>query len=421
MLTRFAILFFIFICGVSEDGQSQEEQELSSTLDSLVHLGIKEKAFPGAQILIRYKDSILYHKAWGYHRYDSVRNVQLTDIYDLASVTKVTTGLPILMQLYGQDKFNLDRKAGDYIKEYKRKGKGEVTFREILAHQAGLKPYVVFLKEAQKDDGKYRCGTFKNQISKKYAIRITDSLFLNRNYFKKMKRRIKKTQLGNRGEYVYSGLTFLMMPEMIEKIVDQNFEKYLYENIYEPIGIQNLKYKPLRFYNRNQIVPTEVDTIWRHQLVHGRVHDEAAAMMNGISCNAGLFGDAKDLSTLFQFYLNEGSWKGEQIIPKEAIREFTRYQYEDNRRGLGFDKPLREYNKDLAYVAKDASHASFGHSGFTGTMVWADPKHNLVFVFLSNRVYPDRSHRKLYELSLRPQLHQAVYDYIHQLEEKSTF
>jgi len=381
-------------------------------LDSLVRLGMDSMAFPGAQILIRHRDSIIYHRTWGHHTYDQKVDVKKEDLYDLASVTKVSSGLPILMQLYGRGLLNLDVPLQTYFHALKRSNKKHLSLRETLAHQAGLTPYIVFYKNAVKKNGKYKCKTFKDRWSKRFPIEITDGLYLHRNYHKKMKKAIRKSTIKNRGNYAYSGLTFLLMPEAISELVNERFEEYLYREIFAAIGAKHLTYNPMQKYDRAQIIPTEYDTLWRHRLVHGSVHDEAAAMLGGVSCNAGLFGDAESLSRLFQLYLNEGEWSGKQIIPTHAIREFTTYQYEDNRRGLGFDKPLRVYDADLAYVAESASPTSYGHSGFTGTMVWADPDHDLVFVFLSNRVYPSRSHRHLYTLSLRPKLHQAVYDYI---------
>lgn len=385
---------------------------MSQKLDSLIELGIDSLAFPGAQILVRYKDSIVFHKSWGYHTYDKTKKVANTDLYDLASITKVSSGLPILMKLYGEGRLNIDAPLKEYYPSLKHSNKKNLSLRKVLTHQARLKPYIVFWQKAKRKNGKYKRRSFKLEQSKKYPVKITDSLFLHRKYVKKMQKEIRKSPLRSSQEYTYSGLAFLLMPEMISQLVAEPFEEYLYRHIYEPIGANRLYYNPLNNVSINEIVPTEYDSLWRKQLVHGTVHDEAAAMLGGVSCNAGLFGDAHSLSSLFQLYINSGRWNDQEIISERAVELFTSYQYEHNRRGLGFDKPLREYNANQAYVAESASKKSYGHSGFTGTMVWADPEHDLIFVLLSNRVYPTRSHRKLYSLSLRPQMHQAVYDYI---------
>ena len=410
-LIRPAFLLFLSFSVFTVEAQDNYDL-MSHRLDSLVQLGIDSMAFPGAQILVRHRDSIIYHKTWGHHTYDNNRAVEKNDIYDLASVTKVSSGLPILMKLYGEGLLNLDAPLKDYYKCFKRSNKKNLTLRQVLAHQARLRPYIVFWQEAKKDNGDYKRRTFKDSYSKKYPIRITDQLYMHKRYHKKMHKAIKDSKLRKKKEYVYSGLAFLLMPDMIQDATGRQFEAYLKEEIFEPIGANRLTYNPTKQFGIDEIVPTEFDTLWRHQLVHGTVHDEAAAMLDGISCNAGLFGSAESLSRLFQLYLNKGTWADRQIISEHAVEVFTSYQYDINRRGLGFDKPLREYDANLAYVAESSSPSSFGHSGFTGTMVWADPEHELVYVFLSNRVYPYRSHRQLYKMSLRPQLHQTVYDYV---------
>lgn len=393
-------------------GQSRPYEIMAQKLDSVVQLGIDSLAFPGAQILIRHKDSIVFHRSWGFHTYNNENLVKTTDLYDLASVTKVSSGLPILMKLYGEGKLNLDAPLKEYYSVLKGSNKKNLTLRKALAHQARLEPYIVFWQQAKRKNGKYKCRSFKNNPSNKFSIKITDSLFLHRNYKRKMQKAIKKSPLRSTSKYTYSGLSFLLMPDMISDLVDEPFESFLYKNIYQPIGANRLIYNPLTKIPKEQIIPTEYDSLWRKQLVHGTVHDEAAAMLGGVSCNAGLFGDAVSLSSLFQLYLNKGRWNDQEIISERAVEVFTSYQYENNRRGLGFDKPLLEYDANQAYVAKSASAKSFGHSGFTGTLVWADPEHELIFILLSNRVYPSRNHRNLYSLSLRPQLHQIVYDYI---------
>ncbi len=409
------IVYLFILCtftAVSIDCQDHSFQVLNQRLDSIINLGIDSNAFPGAQILVRHKDSIILHKTWGYHTYDSKREVRKDDLYDLASVTKVTSGLPALMKLFGEGRILLDLPVKYYFRTFRKSNKKNFSLRQILSHQSGMIPYIVFWQNALRKNGRYKCKTFKDQSSDKFDIKITDSLFLHKNYHNKMKKQIRKSPVPSVGEYVYSGLTFLLLPSMLENMIGVDYENYLYDSIYAPIGIERMRYKPLRYFAPDEIIPTEYDSFWRKQLVHGTVHDEAAAMLDGVSCNAGLFSSARDLSALFQLYLNQGTWEDRSIISSRAIREFTSYQYENNRRGLGFDKPLKQYNAKQSYIAESASPESFGHSGFTGTLVWADPQYDLVFIFLSNRVYPSRNNRNLYALSLRPRMHQIVYDYI---------
>lgn len=407
------VLLLYFISTWSILGQSHIELNLlEQKVDSIVQIGLDSMAYPGCQVLVAHKGAILMEKAYGHHTYEKMTEVQLTDLYDLASVTKVSSGLPILMKLYAAGLINLDAPLSEIYGEFERTNKAHLTLREVLAHQAQLQPYIVFWQNAKKKNGNYKARTFKHKYKKRFPIKITDELYLHRKYKKKMYKEIKRSELLESAEYKYSGLLFLLLPEIIESYVHTEYEQYLYEYIYKPIGAEKLLYNPLSRYKKDEIVPTENDTFFRKQLVHGTVHDEAAAMLNGVSCNAGLFGNALSLSKLFQLYLNDGRQGDRVIIDSVAISEFTKYQYPEigNRRGLGFDKPLINYNQDDAYVAKSASSESFGHSGFTGTFVWADPIDDLLVIFLSNRVNPTRSNRKLYTLGIRPKLHQAVYD-----------
>lgn len=411
------IISFLLSFTVLLNGQ-ENLAALERDLDKVVLEGIDSMAYPGAQILIRYKDSVYFHKTWGYHTYDNVKAVKNNDIYDMASVTKVSSGLPILMKLYGKGLIDIDKPLYTYITDLKRSNKREITLRQVLAHQARLEPYIIFWQEALRKNGKYKVRSFKTKFSKNYPIKITDKLYLHKKYRNKMKKAVRKSQLKNETAYLYSGLIFLLMPDMIKDLTGADFEQLLYNEIYTPIGASTLRYNPLQHFDKERIVPTEYDSVWRFELVHGTVHDEAAAMLGGVSCNAGLFGSAEDLSKLFQLYLNRGTWKNVEIINKEAIDIFTSYQYVGNRRGLGFDKPMKEYNEAISYVSRYASKESYGHSGFTGTFVWADPAHELVVVFLSNRVYPTRDNRNLYRMSIRPKLHDLIYKWVIRQSEK---
>ncbi len=410
-------LLFFLICALFSGsllGQSKiDKQWLEPKLDSIVQLGIDSMAYPGAQVVVRQGGEIVLSKSYGHHTYDGSKTVKSDHLYDLASVTKVSTGLAILMKLHGEGLINLDDTWGGVYENMKSSNKSNLKLIDILSHRAGLQPYIVFWQEAQCKKHKWKWRSFCDHQSRRYPILITDSLYLYKNYNRKMLKQIKETPLTPEGEYHYSGLFFLTLPDLIEKMTGGNYEQMLYDEIYEPIGIKNLMYNPLRKDRHISVItPTEKDILFRHKLVHGTVHDEAAAMLDGVSCNAGLFGNAEDLSLLFQLYLNKGNWDGKQILPKISVEEFTAYHFveEENHRGLGFDKPLINYDADRSYCAESASPESFGHSGFTGTFVWADPKYDLVFVFLSNRVYPTRENRKLYSLSLRPQMHQLVYN-----------
>ncbi len=387
-------------------------QLLDDSISAIVEAGIRAKAYPGAQVLVAKDGKIVFHKAYGYHTYDSLQVLKTTDIYDFASVTKVTTTLPALMKMYDEGKFDLDAPLRRYLKTFKKSDKSDVTYRQFLAHNGGLKPSIVFWREAKNGDGTWKKRSFRDHYSRRYPIRVTDSLFLFKKYKKQIFKGIRDLSLNEKPGYVYSDLSFILYPAVVEKLTHVPLEAYLKQTFYRPLGAYTLTYNPLNSFPAERIVPTERDTFFRKKQIHGTVHDETAAMLGGVSGHAGLFGSAEDLAKLVQLYLNGGEYGGQCFISEAAMREFTRCQFCEtgNRRGLGFDKPLIEYDAKESYMAKDASPASFGHSGYTGTFFWADPEYNLQVIFFSNRVYPDRSSRGLYDLNIRPRIHQVVYD-----------
>jgi len=389
-------------------------KETDDKVDSIITNGIKNHAFPGAQVLVAKKGDIIFHKAYGFYTYDSIQPVALNAIYDLASVTKITGPLLALMKLYDEGKLDLDVPFSTYWKPWKHvKNKSELTLREILAHQAGLKPYIVFLNEVQKK-GRIKQKYIHSGPSPKFENQAYEHLYVKNGFVSKIHREIKRSEVSEDKIYLYSGLAFLIFPKLISQLTGKSYEYYLQKHFYLPLGTSTLGFKPKTKKYPNAIVPTEVDSVFRKDLLKGWVHDENAALMGGISGNAGLFGTARDLHKILQMYQNYGVYGGHRYLSEATVKEFTKVQYpeNDNRRGLGFDKPLLNNKKLLnseAYPAIDASKESFGHSGFTGTFIWADPINQLVFIFLSNRVYPTRENRNLYELNIRPQLHQLFY------------
>ncbi|MFD2100311.1 serine hydrolase domain-containing protein [Flagellimonas iocasae] len=387
---------------------------ISQKVDSIMQLGIKEQAFPGAQLLVAKNDTVIFHEAYGFHTYDSLQPVALNDLYDLASVTKVLGPLPALMKLVDEDKIKLDVPFSTYWKPWRnRKDKKDLTLREILSHQAGLIPYIVFLQKVIKN-GELKNRFVRSTFNKRFEKRVNDQLYINRRFERKMNRIINRSKVSDEKKYVYSGLSFLIFPTLIEQLTQTDYQTYLHDTFYEPLGCHTLGYLPSLKHWVNSIVPTENDTLFRKTVVKGWVHDENASLMGGVSGNAGLFGTADDLAKMMLFYENYGAANGEQLISEETVKEFTKVQYpeNENRRGLGFDKPLfnnAELPLEDAYPSPLASEASFGHSGFTGTFVWADPEKKLVFIFLSNRVYPTRDHRNLYDLNIRTALMDVFY------------
>lgn len=431
----FIVFSLFFGTAISQEGSAvslhlSQEQKLSygfpsevgldssyihTKVDSIITNGIKMEAFPGAQVLVAKDAQIIFHKAYGFHTYDSIRPVALNDIYDLASVTKIVGPLPAIMKLVDEGKLDLDKPFSTYWKPWRNiKDKKDLTLREILAHQAGLEPYIIFLNEVIKKNGKLKSRFVKRKKQNRFQNKAYEGLYVNNRFNRKMYRMINRSKVSDEKKYRYSGLTFLIFPKLIEQLTGESYEYYLEKNFYLPLGAMTLGFKPKTRNFPNQIVPTEQDTLFRHTLTQGWVHDENASLLGGVSGNAGLFSSATDLAKIMQLYQNYGSYDGKQYMSEATVKEFIKVQYPDNenRRGLGFDKPLldnAELSLDKAYPAPEASPKSFGHSGFTGTFVWADPKNQLVFIFLSNRVNPTRENRNLYKLNIRSALQQVFY------------
>jgi beta-glucosidase-like glycosyl hydrolase/CubicO group peptidase (beta-lactamase class C family) len=391
-------------------------------LDSIAHNAVRAGATPGCVVLVAKDMKVIYEKAYGYHTYDSIVPAQKDHLYDLASITKIAGALPALMKLYGEGKIELDDPISRYATFFRNSAAGDLTFREVLAHQSGLMAWIPFWKGTLRgnarypwkkrwrsnavNEGSFKWATFKSDSSRRFPVRVTDDLWLHKKYRNKIYRAIKKSPVGEKG-YLYSGLVFFVFPHIIEEITGMDYVAYLEQNFYDPLGAYDLTYHPLPRRHPSHIAPTERDTLFRQLLVHGAVHDEGAAMMECKSSNAGLFSTANDLAKLMQMYLNGGGYGGRQYVAPATVVEFTRCQYceNGNGRGLGFDRQRNNGN-----TARSASDTSFGHSGFTGTYTWVDPESNLLYVFLSNRVYPSRDNTLLLKMDVRTNILQAIYE-----------
>ncbi|WP_077923265.1 glycoside hydrolase family 3 N-terminal domain-containing protein [Spirosoma sp. 209] len=391
---------------------------LTRQVDSLVNVGLTQRAFPGCVVQMAKDGKVIFRKAYGSHTYDASlgaepKPVDLNDLFDMASVTKVSTSTPALMRMVDEGKFNVDGKMADYLPFLKKSNKANLVWRDVLTHQARLKAWIPFWRDTKNEDGSWKPRTFRNERSARYSIEVTDSLYLFRNYPKTIYEQIKESPLNEKKEYVYSDLSFILYPQVIKRLTGENFEDYLKSTFYKPLGATTLTYNPRRFYSLNRIVPTEYDSLFRQTLIWGRVHDEGAAMLNGLSGHAGLFGTANDLMKLVEMYRQRGQYAGQRFISEKTIAEFTRYQFPElgNRRGLGFEKPSFTFTGN---APRSATKDSFGHSGFTGTFTWIDPDptYNLSYVFLSNRVYPTRNNNRISTLNTRTNVAEAFYQAI---------
>ena len=382
-----------------------------SPIDSLIEKAIRDKAFPGCQLFVAKDGNVIIDKAYGYQTYDSLIAVTTNQLYDVASITKVAATTLSVMKLAETKQIDIDQRLSEYLPDLKQSNKKDIIIREMMAHQSGLHPWIPYYKNTLLENGKPNPEFYSTTPDAKHMLFISDNLFLDTNYPLAIYDSIRVSKLRPDNSYKYSDLGFILLHRAIESITNMPMETFTQKNFYKPLGLHRIGFNPTCDFHLSEIAPTEDDAIFRGQLVHGTVHDPAAAMLGGVSGHAGLFSNAHDLGVILQMLLQKGNYNGVQILDSTIVSEFTKCQFplNKNRRGIGFDKPLLEFYED-GPVCKSASPASFGHSGFTGTYFWADPNNNLVYVFLSNRVYPDASNSTILDENVRTKIHQLLYD-----------
>ncbi len=386
------------------------DNDCTKKIDSVAMNGIEIGAYPGCQIFAMKDGKVIYDKCFGYFTYDGEHEVQKDDVYDIASLTKVFATTFVMMKLYDDGKISLESKLGDYFPYLKNTDKGDIKLIEIMTHQAGFTSWVPIYQSLM-ENGKPDPDFFRKNIDEDHTVRVAKDMYISKDFKFNVFETVKATELGDK-KYKYSDLGFYILPQIVEMVTNEPFEQYLEDNFYKPLNLNHIYYKPLKHIELDKIAPTEYDVDFRMQLLQGDVHDQAAALMGGISGHAGLFANARDLAVMLQLLLDDGYANNQQFLSKFAIKKFTSAPFKDNlnRRGIGFDKP--EVNPEVtAYTpSKQSSMASFGHTGFTGTFVWADPANGLIVIFLSNRVYPDASNNKLAQNDIRTTIHDLFYD-----------
>ena len=282
-------------------------------------------AFPGAQLIVLHQGKVAIMAEYGCHTYEGCDPVLPTDLYDMASVTKTTTATLALMSLYDQHSIDLDQNLCFYIPQFCRSDKGDITLRNALTHQSGLKASIVFWKDTYRKNGSVKGRTYRPIANRKYSIKLSDHLYLHTRYKNKIYKSIRKSELKPEQGYVYSDLGFVIFPELIKAVTGYRIDSFMYQQFYDRLGADRLTFKPTDRFNISEIIPTELDTFFRHNLVHGFVHDESSAMLDGLSANAGLFANALDLAKICQMLLNKGSYGGDVFFKPETVNEFTRY------------------------------------------------------------------------------------------------
>jgi beta-N-acetylhexosaminidase len=384
-------------------------------IDSLAEDAVRQQATPGCVVLVAKEGRIAYYKSFGYYTYDSTEAVQKESVYDMASVTKICATTLSIMKLYDQGRVKLNATLGTYIPWVRGTDKENLTIENILLHQARLKSFIPFYQETiDAATGAPSSSIYANAANNEFSVQVADSMYMNVSWLDTLKKKIIRSPLEKPGTYVYSDNDFIFLGKIVEAVSGLSLDKYVEREFYIPLGLTSAGFNPKKKMSDSRIVPTETEKVFRRQTIRGYVHDPGAAMFGGVSGHAGLFSNAYDIAVLMQMVLNKGVLNGIRFLSDSTITKFTAYSSSISRRGLGFDKPEKDNaSRPEPYPTLSASPLTFGHTGFTGTCVWADPKHNLIYVFLSNRVHPD-GRNKLLKMNVRSNIHEAIYEALKQ-------
>lgn len=389
-----------------------DSKKLFKKIDSIINYAIENKMTPGAQILIAKNSKVIYEKSFGKLRYNEDIKTNSKTIYDLASLTKILVTTPIVMNLVDQRVIGLETKLKNIMSRYEDSNKSDITIKELLSGHAGLQAWIPFYKMTLDEENKPSSKYYSFKKNKINSIKVAPDLFLRADYIDTIRDIIKESDL-LKTKYKYSDLSYLIIQEYIEDFYNQNLEEIIQKLLFKKLGV-DLTYNPYIKKFTNNIAPTEIDEYFRYKEINGYVHDMAAAMFGGVSSHAGLFGNSINVAKVMQMYIQKGNYANQQIIESNTINLFNNCYYceEDNRRGVGFDKPqLEKEGPTCGCVSMD----SFGHSGWTGTFAWADPEQEIVYVFLSNRSYPTgetASKSKLVKEDIRSKIQEVIYNSI---------
>ena len=403
--------------GIPEQVGMREEKLYN--IDTIIKKAISNHVMPGCEVLVARNGKVIYEKRFGNYNYKDSLPVQDSTIYDIASISKVAGTLQAVMFLYEHGEINLDSTISTYLPDLKGTNKENIFLREVLTHKAGLQPYLEYYKKTM-DNGVLKNSYYSTHKDSIYSLTVTPTIFAVSSLPDSMwqwtinSSLIPKNQNHANSDtscypYRYSDIGFYIMKRIVESKINQPMNEFLEQHFYAPLGMYNTTYKPLEKLNMDRIPPTEDEPGFRKQIIRGTVHDPGAAMMGGVSGHAGLFSTANDMAILMQTHLQKGTYGGVEYFKPETVAEFTRAHYTSSRRGLGWDTPQLGGSSPTSDLC---SFNTFGHTGFTGTCAWADPKYNIVLVFLSNRTYPNAENRKLITQNIRTKIQDVIYQSI---------
>jgi beta-glucosidase-like glycosyl hydrolase/CubicO group peptidase (beta-lactamase class C family) len=386
-------------------------QSILNKIDAVANEAITKGAVPGCQVMVLKNGKIAFHRAYGHTNTDKKQKVSLTDLYDLASVTKVAAATASVMKLYEEGKIDIEDKVSKYINELKGTNKENMTIKQMLLHESGMKAwfpfYIKTLDEKKRPDKNH----YRSSPDAAFSYRVAEGIYISKaKQDSLLWQTIFDSEIDTVGNYRYSDNGFILITRLVERVSGKTLDKFADDNFYAPMGLENIMYNPLlNGIPKNRIIPTEEDKYFRYQRIQGDVHDMGSAMLGGVSGHAGLFAQASDIAAMFQMFLNGGTFMGKRYLKAETVEFFTSRYSMRSRRGLGFDR--REgTGQNTVNVAAKASDNTFGHTGFTGISVWADPDNDLLYVFLSNRTYPIAENNKIINMNIRTRIHDIIYE-----------
>jgi len=392
-----------------EDGKVSRSLIVANSvekIDEIAQSGINSKAYPGCRVMIIKDAEVVYDKSFGHTDYDRKTKVNSQTVYDLASITKIVSSTSAMMKLCDMGLVDMEKNLSDYLNLPSESPYAKVSLKSMMSHCAGFTPWIPFYTKTL-ISGQLNPNFYKTSATAGYNTQVAESIFISDSYKDEIFNEILATPISTERNYKYSDLGYYFIQKMVEKLSGSTLDKFVSDNFYTPMGLSSMGYTPLKRIPKNMIAPTENDQTFRHQLLRGYVHDQGAAMMGGVAGHAGVFSNAQDLAIMMQMLMQGGAYGGKRYINEETIQLFNTRHFPNNRRGLGFDKPVLQGGGGSA--CREASGNSFGHTGFTGTMAWADPESGLVFVFLSNRVNPDADNKKLQDLNIRTMIQAEAY------------
>jgi CubicO group peptidase (beta-lactamase class C family) len=392
--------------GFSTPESQQMKSDQLQKIENIIQEGIGNKAFPGAVVMVARKGKVIYHEAFGNHTYQSKNQVSKEDVYDLASITKAAASTLAIMKMEELGLLHIDDPLEKYFPELIDTDKSQITLRALMTHTAGLKSWIPFYKSTLVKEKKTVYPSqdyYHRDKTESFEVEVADKMYLRKDFADSVKLAVLCSPISSNQNYLYSDLGFIMIGELVFRLTGMDLDQWVQKHIYKPLQIDKIGFKPLTWTNPERIVPSEEDRYFRKQILKGHVHDMTAAMLGGVSGHAGLFSNALDLGIVMQMLIQGGNYGGLKILEKSTVLKFTKRQPVPGARGIGFDM------KDLE---------TFGHTGFTGTMVWADPLHELVVVFLSNRTYPTMRNAAINKYEIRKKIWDAIYESLNPEEER---